>query len=76
LVAILHDNDEKHDIAKEAIERIVWSLSRQLTVLAQTENDNVYYQKILKVLNVVYDGNENDFISSIRNKVNTALDKQ
>lgn len=75
LVEILRDGNEKHDIAKEAVERIVWSLSRQLTTLARTENDNEYYRKILKVIDVIYDGGENDFISSICNKATAALNK-
>ena len=76
LTAILSDDNEKHNIATEAIERIIWSLSRQLTVLAEIENNISYYSKIIQIINVVCDGNESELITSVKKKAVAALGKQ
>lgn len=68
LAAVLDDDAEKHEVAKEALERIVWSLARQLTVLAETEGNDRYLRRLIGVLDVLYDGTENDLIRSIREK--------
>lgn len=68
LVAILEDDNEKHSIASEAIERIVWSLARQLSVLAKTENDKEYYQKIIRIIDILYADKESDLILSLKEK--------
>lgn len=73
LVAILNDNAERQDIAASSIERIMWSLSRQLTVLAETENNRSYLEKILKVFDAIYEGDESEHIKGIRSKVQVGL---
>lgn len=64
---------ERHDVAVSSIERIMWSLSRQLTVLAETENDRSYLEKILKVFDAIYEGDESEYIKGIRSKVQVGL---
>lgn len=68
LVSVLDDEKERHDIASDAVERIVWSLAHQLTVLAETENDRDYYKKIVQIIDSLYDGKENDYIRAIKEK--------
>ena len=54
--------------AISAIEPLVWLLSYHLTALSETENDSSYKEKIIKILDVLFDGIESDFIVRIRNK--------
>lgn len=68
LVRILKDDTEKNKIARSAIEPLAWILSFHLTALAETENNNQYKEKILKLLDILFDGNESEFVSSIREK--------
>lgn len=68
LVHILNDNAEKNEIAKSAIEPLAWLLSYHLTAISETENDARYKDKIIKILDVLFEGNESDFIAGIRNK--------
>lgn len=68
LVRILKDDAEKNRISKSTLEPLAWILSFHLTILAQTENNDQYREKILKVLDILFDGNESEVISTIRNK--------
>ena len=68
LVRILKDDAEKNEVAKSAIEPLVWLLSYHLTALSETENDAHYKDKIIKMLDALFDGNESDFIAGIRKK--------
>ena len=68
LVRILKDSAEKNEVAKSAIEPLAWLLSYHLTAISETENDTHYKDKIIKILDVLFDGNESDFIVGIRNK--------
>ena len=68
LVRILKDNAEKNEVAKSAIEPLAWLLSYHLTAISETENDTRYKDKIIKILDVLFDGAESDFIVGIRNK--------
>ncbi len=68
LVRILNDHAEKNKVAKSAIEPLTWLLSYHLTAIAETENDPQYKEKIIKILDVLFEGNESDFIVGIRNK--------
>lgn len=76
LVAILSNDNERHDVAMQSIERIIWSLSRQLTVLAEIENDNEYYRKIVQIIEVIYNGNESDRIVSVKENAAAALNNR
>ena len=66
MVHILKDNSEKNKIARSAIEPLAWLLSYHLTALSETENNAQYKEKIIKVLDVLFEGNESDFIIGIR----------
>ena len=68
LVRILKDDAEKNEVAKSAIEPLVWLLSYHLTALSETENDSSHKDKIIKILDILFEGNESDFISGIRRK--------
>ena len=68
MVHILKDNTEKNKIAKSAIEPLAWLLSYHLTAISETENDPRYKEKIIKILDVLFDGNESDYVVGIRNK--------
>ena len=52
---ILTDADQKHTVAKEAIERLLWSLDLHLGVLAETENNPVYLEKRTQIRNILID---------------------
>ncbi len=68
LVRILNDHAEKNEVAKSAIEPLAWLLSYHLTALSETENDSSYKEKIIKILDILFDGNESNFIAGIRQK--------
>ena len=68
LVRILKDDAQKKQVAESAIEPLIWLLSYHLTALSETENDSSYKEKIIKILDVLFDGIESDFIVRIRNK--------
>lgn len=69
LVMFLNDNEKKHTVAMDAMDRIAWLLSFHLQALAETENDKHYYEKMLAVLDILFDGNESDFVKGVRNKM-------
>lgn len=71
LVHILKNSEEKNTVAKSAIEPLVWLLYYHLNAIAETDNSFQYKQKLIKILDVLFDGNESDFISGIRNKVSS-----
>lgn len=68
LVRILKEDKRKNEIAKSAIEPLAWLISFHLTALAETENDPGYKEKIIKVLDILFEGNESDFVCGIRKK--------
>ena len=69
LVRILRDDAQKKEMAKSAIEPLAWLLSYHLTAISETENAPQYKEKIIKILDVLFEGNESDFVVGIRNKV-------
>ena len=68
LVRILKEDTERNNVAKAAIEPLAWLLAYHLTVLSETEDNALYKEKIVKVLDVLFDGNESDFVAEIRKK--------
>lgn len=58
--------EERHEVAKSALTPIAWVVSHHFTALAETENNPIYYEKALKILDILFDGEENDFIQNIR----------
>ena len=69
LVLVLNDKEKKHTIAKYTIEEIAWVLSYHLQALAETENDKRYYEKMLAVLDILFEGDETDFVGGVRKKM-------
>ena len=68
LVRILKEDTERNNVAKAAIEPLAWLLAYHLTVLSETEDNALYKEKIVKVLDVLFDGHESDFVAKIRKK--------
>ena len=68
LVRVLKDDAQKNEVAKSTIEPLIWLLSYHLTTLSETENDTHYKGKIIKILDILFDGNESEFIAKIRKK--------
>lgn len=68
LVRILKDNIEKNNVAKSAIEPLAWLLSHHLTALSETENDARYKEKITKILDILFEGKESDYVAGVRQK--------
>ena len=65
--------EEKHTVAKEALTPLAWSISHHLSVLAETEENPVYLEKALQILDILFDGKEDDTVRSIRNEINDCL---
>ena len=61
LVYFLEGN-KKIEIAKEALTPLAWSMARHLSILS--END-----KAKQILDIIFDGKENEFIKSIRKEL-------
>lgn len=59
---------EKSRVAKEALESLAWVITHHLTALAETEEDDVYLEKAVKILDILFDGKENALVRSIRKK--------
>lgn len=72
LVHILKDQIEKRKVAESAIEPLTWSLALHLQALSETNKTQKYTAKIEKILDILFEGNENDFVKSIRAKVENA----
>lgn len=60
---------EKSMVAKEALEPLAWAITHHLTALAETEDDNVYFEKAVKILDILFDGKENALVKSLRKKI-------
>lgn len=73
LVWILQDETTKHEVAVEAIPRIVWSLVQHLTVLAETEKEKGYYHKIIAVLDALYGDALPDYAKNLRDRTEARL---
>lgn len=61
--------DERHDTAKAALAPIAWSMSLHLSVLAETEEEPSYLEKAAQILDILFDGMEDDFVRSIRKDI-------
>lgn len=67
-LTILLDGEERHEIAKDALIPLAWSMALHLEALAETEKQPEYLHKISRILDLLFDGNENDFIRSVRDR--------
>lgn len=64
--------DEKHEAAKEALVPLAWSIVHHLSALAETEGDTVYLKKATQILDILFDGEEDDFIRALRKNLKQA----
>ena len=62
-------NEEKHEVAKSALFPLAWSLTHHLSALAETENEPAYLERASKILDILFDGEENEDIRRIRRKI-------
>lgn len=60
------EGEEKHQIAKEALTPLAWAVAHHLSALAETEAAPEYLDKAEQILDILFDGEESDFIKSIR----------
>lgn len=61
--------EEKHKVAKEALTPLAWAMSLHLSALAETESEPAYLEKAAQILDILFDGKEDDAIKSIRNNL-------
>lgn len=67
LVCIL-DGDEKRNTALSALTPLAWSVSHHMTALAQTTGDETYTLRAKKILEILYDCNNDSFIENLLTK--------
>ncbi len=58
--------EERHAVAKEALVPLAWSISRHLSVLAETEEEPAYLERAEQILGILFDDKEDDKVKSIR----------
>lgn len=51
--------EEKNKVARESLTSLAWTISGQLSALAETEGNPVYYEKAAQILKILFDGEEN-----------------
>lgn len=60
------EGEEKREIAKSALVPLAWSMTRQLSALAQTQREPAYYEKARQILDILCEGEEEDIAGPIR----------
>lgn len=65
--------DEKHTVAKEALTPLAWSMARHLSALAETESEPAYLEKALQILDILFDGKEDETVRQVRSEVNAHI---
>ena len=73
LVRILKDDTERNKIAKSTIESLAWLLSYHLTALSKTEKDAKHQEKIITILDILFEGDESNFVAGIRYKASKGM---
>ncbi len=76
--ALVHflEGEEKHDVTKNALVPLAMSVTEHLSALAQTEENPVYYEKAEQILDLLFDGEENDIIAFVRKKLKERSEAQ
>lgn len=66
--ALVHflEGEEKHNVAKEALVPLALSITQHLSVLAQMEENPAYYEKAERILDLLFEGEEDDTVEPIR----------
>ncbi|HBA49659.1 MAG TPA: hypothetical protein DCZ91_18050 [Lachnospiraceae bacterium] len=69
--ALIHflEGEEKREVAKNALVPLALSITQHLSVLAQTEENPVYYERAEQILNLLFDGEEDDTIGLVRKEL-------
>lgn len=65
-LVFLLKGEEKNKAAKSALEPLAWIVAHHLSALAETENDNRYIKKADEIIDILFEGNESNYIKSIR----------
>ncbi len=63
------EGEEKRAVAEKALEPLAWSIVHNMTALAATKNDPSYIEKARKILEIILEKEENEFILTLRNKL-------
>lgn len=70
----LLQGEEKHQVAKEALTPLAWTIALHMTALYETEKSPAYLTKAEKILDILFaDKDENDFIKSIRERISRRI---
>ena len=70
----LLQGEEKHKIAKEAFAPIAWIIAHHMTALYETEDNPVYINKALQILDILFDSaHDDDLVKSIRERLSKQL---
>lgn len=70
----LLQGEEKHKIAKEALAPIAWIIAHHMTALYETEDNPVYINKALQILDILFDSaHDDDLVKSIRERLSKQL---
>jgi len=64
------DGEEKRKIAKEAMIPLAWAVAKHMSAIAETENNHDYIDKAARILDIILDGEDNEYIKSIKNTLN------
>lgn len=62
--------EEKREVAKNALTPLAWAVAHHMSALAEIEDNTVYLEKAVQILDILFDGKEGDFIKSIRKNLN------
>lgn len=70
----LLQGEEKHKIAKEALTPIAWIIAHHMTALYETEDNPVYINKALQILDILFgSAHDDDLVKSIRERLSKQL---
>lgn len=61
--------DEKNAAARGALQPLAWSIAHHLTALAETEGSSEYIEKAKRILDILLECHQDDYIMSIRQRL-------
>ncbi len=65
--------EEKQKIAKEALTPLIWGITHHLSALAETENNNGYLKKAVKIIDILFENSKDEFIQKMYNSLTDRL---